>query len=267
MAEEPERSMLFDLRGKRRNVVKVVYAVLALLMGLSLFLTVGPFSLGDAFNSSGTSADSVLTDQADDIDERLVKDPNNPDLLLSAARIRVSAGNTAVSTDDQGLAVYGEEALEQYRLASDAWERYLATNPPEPSPNVALLLSNAIFTLATNTTDLQEGRELLTEAAAAQRIVAEARPTLNSLSLLAQYEYYAGNEKAGDAAGAQAKKEAPKNQQKALQQALDQYKLIGTQIAAQIKQSQGKPGQQLEDPLGDFGSGGTTGLNTPAPTP
>ena len=37
-----ERRMLFDIRGRRKNVVKVVYAILAVLMGLSLFLVAGP---------------------------------------------------------------------------------------------------------------------------------------------------------------------------------------------------------------------------------
>ena len=38
--------MLFDTRGRRKHVVRVVYAILALLMGASLFLVVGPFSIG-----------------------------------------------------------------------------------------------------------------------------------------------------------------------------------------------------------------------------
>jgi len=37
-----ERRMLFDIRGRRKNVVKVVYAILAVMMGASLFLVVGP---------------------------------------------------------------------------------------------------------------------------------------------------------------------------------------------------------------------------------
>ncbi len=41
-----ERRMLFDIRGRRKHVVRVVYAILALLMGASLFLVVGPFNIG-----------------------------------------------------------------------------------------------------------------------------------------------------------------------------------------------------------------------------
>ena len=37
--------MVFDIRGRRKHVVKVVYAILALLMGASLFLVVGPVNI------------------------------------------------------------------------------------------------------------------------------------------------------------------------------------------------------------------------------
>ena len=39
--------MVFDIRGRRRHVVKVVYAILAVLMGASLFLVVGPVNIGE----------------------------------------------------------------------------------------------------------------------------------------------------------------------------------------------------------------------------
>ena len=47
--------MLFDIRGRRKHVVRVVYAILALLMGASLFLVVGPFSIGNLVGNGGTT--------------------------------------------------------------------------------------------------------------------------------------------------------------------------------------------------------------------
>ena len=70
MAEGGERRMLFDIRGRRKHVVRVVYAILALLMGASLFLVVGPFNIGNLINS-GSSANStakVLDEQAERIE-------------------------------------------------------------------------------------------------------------------------------------------------------------------------------------------------------
>ena len=51
MASSDEHRMVFDIRGKRRHVVKFVYAILAILMGASLFLVTGAVSLGSLFDS------------------------------------------------------------------------------------------------------------------------------------------------------------------------------------------------------------------------
>ena len=52
--------MLFDLRGGRRGqVVKVVYALLAVLMGLSLFLVIGGFNLAELFNGGTSTGDAA----------------------------------------------------------------------------------------------------------------------------------------------------------------------------------------------------------------
>ena len=50
--------MVFDIRGRRRHVVKFVYAILAILMAASLFLVTGVFNPNSIFgtSSSGESA-------------------------------------------------------------------------------------------------------------------------------------------------------------------------------------------------------------------
>ncbi len=265
MADQPEHRMTFDLRGRRKNVVKVVYAILAILMGASLFLTVGPLSIGDLFGGSTTSsADSVLTQQAEAIEKKLKKDPTNEALLLADTRIRVSAGNTAVEVDQAGTPQYSQAVLDQYELAAESWEKYLAQNPDPPNANVALLVANALYILGATSSDPQEVQERLADAAKAQQIVADQRPTLNSLATLAQFHYLAGNTKAGDEALAQAKKKAPKNQQAALEKQLSQYKTIGAQLTAQVKKAEGTPGSELQNPLGgDLGSGSGDLSTTP----
>ena len=63
-----ERRMLFDLRGRRKNVVKVVYAILAVMMGASLFLVVGPVNIGELLNTGADRpqhGDLRRTDRAD----------------------------------------------------------------------------------------------------------------------------------------------------------------------------------------------------------
>ena len=51
--------MVFDIRGRRKHVVRVVYAILALLMGASLFLVVGPVNLGSLFGASNSVSNSA----------------------------------------------------------------------------------------------------------------------------------------------------------------------------------------------------------------
>ncbi len=65
MAKGDEHRMVFDIRGRRKNVVKFVYALLAVLMGLSLFLVTGASSLSDLFGGGGGgSASSSFDDDA-----------------------------------------------------------------------------------------------------------------------------------------------------------------------------------------------------------
>ncbi len=101
MASSGERRMLFDTRGKRKHVIRVVYAILALLMGASLFLVVGPFNIANLIgnSSSSSSAANVLHEQAERIERRLAKSPEDEQLLLQLTRARINAGNAADRTD------------------------------------------------------------------------------------------------------------------------------------------------------------------------
>src|SRR6185436_15873177 len=101
MAQGGERRMLFDIRGRRKHVVRVVYAILALLMAASLFLVVGPFSgIGNLFNTgSSTSAAEISQEQAEKIEAKLRLEPENPELLAALTRRRIAAGNALTETN------------------------------------------------------------------------------------------------------------------------------------------------------------------------
>src|SRR5215217_3415112 len=118
--------MLFDVRGRRKHVVRVVYAILALLMAGSLFLTVGPFSIGELGGGGTRSAADVLDEQSERIEERLAKDPDNPAMLLSLARARIGAANAGVEKDPAtGQTIISKEAQTDYEAGIQAWNRYL----------------------------------------------------------------------------------------------------------------------------------------------
>ena len=177
-----EHKMLFDIRGRRKNVVKVVYAVLALLMGVSLFLVVGPAPLSEIFGggSSSTSAASQFEEQTERIEQRLKKDPEDPDLLLNLTRAQINAGNALAETiPATGAVIYTPESRLALEEASETWAKYLkATN--EPSPTGAQLVAQAQFGLAQYSRTGAEALVNVKAAAAAQQIVAEVKPSLGS---------------------------------------------------------------------------------------
>src|SRR5690242_273177 len=143
-----ERRMVFDIRGRRKVAVKVVYAVLAVLMGLSLFLVVGPLNIGEIFgNSSGGSAAGQFEEGAEKLELKLKKEPENTDLLIGLTRERVNAANQLYNVGPEEQREVTPEALQQLQLASDSWTRYLEATK-EPSAGVAQLMAPNLIVAA-----------------------------------------------------------------------------------------------------------------------
>jgi hypothetical protein len=255
--------MLFDIRGRRKHVVRVVYAILALLMGASLFLVVGPFSVGNLIgNSSSTSAAKVLQEQAERTEEKLRREPENETLLLALTRERVSAANSLTEVNSEtGATVLTPEGRQELERGVQAWGSYLKQTK-EPKANTALLVSQGYFSLAESSTGLEEAIENVEGAAKTQRIAAEAQPTINSLTTLAIYEYYAGNFAAGDKAVKQAEAKAPsKAEAKEVGKQMAEYRKRGKAFEEQKKKAEKEEAkfgkERLQNPLG--GLSGSTG--------
>jgi hypothetical protein len=265
MADSGERRMLFDIRGRRKNVVRVVYAVLALLMGGSLFLTVGPFSIGEFIGGSGTSsAAEVLEEQAERVEGRLVKDPKNEALLLTLARTRIATGNAlSEENPETGGRIYPPEARAEFEAAQVAWNQYLKQAGNDPNPSAAQLIASTNFSQAESGGTLEEIDANLSAAAKAQKAAAEARPSVGSLSTLAFYQYFAGDFAAGDESAKQAEgKATSKPEAKAIEKQLADYRKRAEawdkqrqELSKQI-QKQGK--EELQNPLGGLSGGGLT---------
>jgi hypothetical protein len=261
LAEDGERRMLFDIRGRRRHVVRVVYAILALLMGASLFLVVGPFNLGNLVGDSSTSPSKVLDEQAERIERKLLRDPNNEALLLSLTRTRIAAGNSLSEVNPEtGATLLTTEGLQELNQAVEAWAGYLKQTK-EPNPSAALLVSSAYFSLAEASGSIEQALGNIKKAADTQRIAAEAQPSINSLTTLAIYEYYTGNFAAGDKATKEAKAKATsKSEAKEIDKQMTAYRVRGKQFQQQKKEIAKQEGAQrkeaLENPLGGL-SGGT----------
>ena len=193
-SDDNEHKMLFDIRGRRRNLVKVVYGTLAVLMGLSLFLVIGGFNIAELFDNGNTSGEAAeqYEEQAERIESRLKKDPQNPDLLVALTRAQINTGNSLVSREDNGQTVPTLGSVQQYQLAVDTWSKYLKATD-EPAPGLAQLVAPTMFSLAETSPSLVEARRNVIAAAEAQELVAEQRPNVNSYSTLAYYTYFTGD--------------------------------------------------------------------------
>lgn len=260
MADGGEHRMLFDIRGRRKHLVRVVYAILALLMGASLFLVVGPVNIGSLIGTGTTTeASKVLDEQAERIEDKLRREPENEALLASLTRTRIAAGNSLTEINPQtGGPQVTPEARREFSLAAETWNRYLKQTD-SPSPSVAQLMAGTFFNLAESSSSLEEIQDSLAEAAAAQRIASQGRTNVGVLSTLAIYEYYAGNFAAGDRAASKAVAAAPSGEAKQVEKQTDEFRKRGKQWQkeeqriAKIENSQRK--ESLKNPFGGLGGG------------
>jgi hypothetical protein len=260
---DKEHKMLFDLRGGRRgSVVKVVYAVLAVLMGASLFLTVGPFSISEIFNSGGGSSDLAkpYEEEAERIEARLAKDPGNPNMLLSLTRAQLNAGNVEAQKEPNGEVILTTESVQAYQQADQSWSEYLKA-ADKPNAALASLVAPMQIQLAETSTSYAQADQRIQAAADTQKIVVEERPTINALVTLSFYTYFTGDTAAADKVRSEAKKLAKTDsQRKEIDKILDEYKKnASTYVAAKTKAEKeqkaagGNAPENLENPLAPGG--------------
>ncbi|HEX3174266.1 MAG TPA: hypothetical protein VHQ43_08620 [Solirubrobacterales bacterium] len=262
-----ERRMVFDTRGRRKHVVRVVYAILALLMGTSLFLVIGPVNVGSLIGnqtSSGSSA-QVFEEQAERIEGRLAKHPTDEGMLLSLTRARIGAGSAQLESSGAGeTQLVTPEAQGQFEAALSAWNRYLKQAGDEPSPSAAQLIANTYFKLAEGSSSYPEAELNVSTAAKAQAIAAEQRPSYGTLSTLAIYQYFNGEFAAGDSTLKRAVAEAPsKAEGKSIEKQIGEYRKQAEKYNKQKKQNEklekqaGK--ESLANPFGSLGGSGGGG--------
>jgi hypothetical protein len=192
---DKEHRMVFDIRGRRRHVVKAVYAILAILMAASLFLVTGAINLNSIFgsSSSGESAATVAEKQVVQIEERIKKEPAKEEVLLgNLARAQISVAN-AMYTELTSQSSVSEGDVEEWRhelsKASEDWSRYVE-GVKEPSAGVAALAAPALFQLAEGSSSTDEALENVKVASEAQTMVAEQRPSLGTWSNAAIYTLF-----------------------------------------------------------------------------
>jgi hypothetical protein len=261
-----EHRMVFDIRGRRRHVVKVVYAILALLMAGSLFLVTGAININSLFgsSSSGGSAVSNFEKQAENIEVKLAKTPGDEALLAGLTRTRLNVWHSLI-TEGAGESESGvEEVRQQLALASEDWSEYLKATS-EPSAGIAVQVSPALFQLAQLSTGGEEALENLKAASEAEKIVAAARPSLNSWSTLALYSVLAQEYKAGEAAIKKAIGYAgTKFERESIENEFEKYEKSAKEFGKQLKaekaaKSKSASQESIENPLQGLGGSSLSG--------
>lgn len=215
--------MLFDLRSPgRRRTVKLVYVTLAILMGggLVLFGIGGETSGGlvDAITENqggGAGADDRTREREEQALARTRANPRDERAWLDLVRARVQLAGQGENVDSS-TGAYTQPGQAKLREATQAWERYLSLEPRRPDDRTARLVVQAYSALGQPA-----------QAARAQEIITEARPTSGNYAQLALLAYQARNQRLGDLARREALSLTPSDQREALRGQLDQARSGG----------------------------------------
>ena len=259
--------MLFDIRGRRKRFIQVIYVALAVLMGGGLVLFgIGGGTSGGLLDglgiSGGTSSDPRFDDRIERAQETLETSPDDEKALLSLAEAHFLKAQTELEVDEQGRQSVTEEAQADYVAAIEAWETYLATKPEKPDDSVAALVLRAYgFTISLD--DLPS--ELKTEvkgAYEAANVVAESQPSFGTYLTLTQAALLAGEEKAAKEAEKKTLAEAPDESSKTA--AKSQIASAKQQADVVQKYIEGKAPTTAEGPNPLSGIGGGLAPTDPA---
>jgi hypothetical protein len=266
--------MLFDIRGRRKRLIQVVYALLAglFLLGFVGF-GIGSPGTGGIFDALGIGGGDSGTgnpqfdEEIDAAQAKLKKNPKDEHALLTLAEVNYAAGNSSSETDaTTGQVTVTDEARTDYQASTAAWERYLKLNPKNPNSGTAAQVFRAYDALAKSETDPAALQSELKGAALTGQLIAEDNPSVNTWASAAQYAYLSGDTARGDAAAAKARQEASKSDLKQLDKLVAQAKSAGVQLQKQIKKA--GPGKEaLTSPLGGLGGSAPTPTGGAPPAP
>lgn len=231
--------MLFDLQSRgRKNVVRVIYLWLAILLGGGLVLFgigtgVDGGGLVDIFDSGEDT--SAQVSRAETRANRAVRlSPNDPQAWADLARARYQTAGLGTNYDST-TNTFTESGREKLETAVAAWQRYLSLDPARPDPTLARLMASAYS---------EQGLNEPAEAAAAMEVVTEEQPSAAAYGALAQYAYLADQMRKGDLAAAKAVELAPEAQRRLVRRQLADVKrqILQQQIEEAVQQGAASSG-------------------------
>jgi hypothetical protein len=258
--------MLFDLSGKRKRVVQVVYAALAVLFAVSFVgFGIGSDAAGGIFDAFGLgsndtqSGNPAFEEQIDEAEQKVAADPKDEQALSDLVQLHYQAGNDAVEVDEEtGQVSFTSEADAEYAAAASAWQDYLkAAKKPDPS---TAAIANQTYGVILQSAEPTEVESIAKDAVVPAEISAEDTPGAGPWATVAQYAYFAGDVKLGDEAAEKALAEVESSQRKQLEKDLDAYKTGAAELEKQIQKQaeKGDDSGAFTNPLEEgVGSGST----------
>ena len=224
--------MLFDLTGKRKRFLQIIFGLLALVFTISFVgFGIGSDAGGGLFDAVGVGGgqgggggnsprNPQYEQQIEEAEALLVTNPSNEEALLTISRTRFLAGQDELQQDEQGNILVSDNARGQFESSVQAWSEYIDLEPAEADVNAARLVVEAYIRL-----DDASG------AAETQQILVAADPTSRAYSELALYLYSAGQNKQADKAADEAIAAAPKDERAGVRSQLEGLAEQARQIA------------------------------------
>ena len=255
--------MLFDLKGKRKRLVQVVYLGLAILFGggLVLFGVGGNVSGGlvDAFKGTGSADTTVFSDRVERAEAAAERRPRDADAWLEVVRAQLSFAQSPEGSDAETgqLTDKGQQAIIE---VTEAWERYLRLEPEKVDANAASFAALAYGAL-----------QDYDKAVKSQRLSVEARPSANGYFQLADFAYRAEQVEAGDRAAKEAVRRTPPDQRNTVRSTIKNTKKEGAEFAKALAEAkkaerqQQKAGGEAAEPGQSFGPLPGTGATGASP--
>ncbi len=178
------QAVLFDLRGKRKRVVQVVYVMLAAIfligfIGFGIGVGGGPGGIFDALGIGGGGSGSGSSAFSDQLSKRRGASAQEPEGRAGPAQpraLRVPLGTVAAGPPDAttGLPALTEDAQSEFSKAVDDWNRYVEV-ADKPDPAVACQVAQA-FVYLNDAAGAAKAEEIFAKARPEPEHLRDARP-------------------------------------------------------------------------------------------
>ena len=241
--------------------------IVVILIGGALLLGLGPFG-GDGRGSQRVPTHAER--QAERQEAHLAKSPEDEQALLAVTRAWIEAGDTKLNETDTTTQPVPSAVAKDFRAGIRAWNRYLRQTGGKAGADIAELAGATFFSLVEiGSSDPGEAEANAAGAVRALRIAGRQRPTLYTLSNLAAYEYFDGENAAGDRAARRAAAGTTKAEARGVIEQLDEYRERGEAFVRQVKAGKEKlresGEEELSAPIKGYGSrAGINGGKWPA---